>query len=743
MTQQDLAIEIPKPSAPFECQDDGQVRAILIHGIVVYHFRLTDTTAMRHVAVMLYLNDHATQGEIATAWKTTIRSVNKWVARYRDQGLEGLRDKRTGPPVTVTDEVKREIHTCRKNRMKVREIAQKLNIGLGSVCRVLYNRTQDELLFPEEEALDAVEDEADEQSVLLPETDETMPEVTENEVVVTVASTSVIDPLDRGVDRACARLGLLEDAKPIFADCPSVEYAGALLAVALLSKDCFLDTVKRTYRSIGPAFYGLRTIFVTLFLMAVLRIKTPERMNRLNGLKLGRILGLDRSPSVKTIRRKLRRLSRRQQATNTMNLVGQDRVAGLPLLEAFLYVDGHVQCYYGIGKLGKTFSTSRNQVVSGLTDYWINLADGTPLLCIPTELNEHMTQVLPKLVMHARKLCGGRRLTVIFDRGGSSAAVYEKLLALGCDFIAYNKNAKAILISDFTEEATTINQKTYTHAPYDREIKQAVYERRANGRYRRTKRTVSLREVIVLRDDGGQTAVVTSRRDLSSVRTAEAIFSRWTQENYLKYMTSEYLLDHLCVYGTEPVSPGIDRPNPERVALEKQVKSLRKHLATALRVNLEAMTDHQLYQAEKEFETLHQGKKGERIRALGDALRRVRRQASSLPKRISAQDKKRIPAESRLVTNLVKMTAYHIEGQLAQIARAYSRQINGNERGIVAGFMCTSGSLEVSGNLLRIKLQKQATPKLTGILKHLCDDMTVIAAHYPGTELRMVFDVES
>ena len=64
-----------------------------------------------------------------------------------------------------------------------------------------------------------------------------------------------------------------------------------------------------TYKTLGPSFYGLRTTVVCLFLLALLRIKRPENLKEYSPENLGRILGLDRAPEVKTVRRKLKRLS--------------------------------------------------------------------------------------------------------------------------------------------------------------------------------------------------------------------------------------------------------------------------------------------------------------------------------------------------------------------------------------------------------------------------------------------------
>ena len=69
------------------------------------------------------------------------------------------------------------------------------------------------------------------------------------------------------------------------------------------------------------------------------------------------------------------------------------------------------------------------------------------------------------------------------------------------------------------------------------------------------------------------------------------------------------------------------------------------------------------------------------------------------------------------------------------------RGVNGNPRGIVDGFMKTSGALRVEPNRLRIILQPQSTPTRTRILEHLCRRASALAVVYPGTTLRLSFEV--
>ena len=134
------------------------------------------------------------------------------------------------------------------------------------------------------------------------------------------------DADDRCGDRALARLGLLDDATPLFADRPGVRQAGVLLTIPLLVRSRLLDVFLGVYHSLGPAFYGLRTTVLVLFVAALLRIKRPEHFKEHNPRELGHLLGLDRAPEVKTVRRKLEELAARRRALEVMMAMAKQRI---------------------------------------------------------------------------------------------------------------------------------------------------------------------------------------------------------------------------------------------------------------------------------------------------------------------------------------------------------------------------------------------------------------------------------
>ena len=80
-------------------------------------------------------------------------------------------------------------------------------------------------------------------------------------------------------------------------------------------------------------------------------------------------------------------------------------------------------------------------------------------------------------------------------------------------------------------------------------------------------------------------------------------------------------------------------------------------------------------------------------------------------------------------------------GKTAEILSFHYKGVNGNERGLISDMLKSSGSIKVDNGILRISIAGQSTPNRTRMLKALCNEITVTAAKFPGTELRMVFDI--
>src|SRR2546430_15264147 len=172
--------------------------------------------------------------------------------------------------------------------------------------------------------------------------------------------------------------------------------------------------------------------------MALLRIKRPEHLKERDPAAFGRLLGLDRAPEVKTLRRRLTRLAAHHCAEQLGAELARRRVDQRGHLMGFLYVDGHVRAYHGQRAISsEPYVARRHLAMPASTDYWINDRSGDPLFVITGEIDAALTKALPRLLREVRDLVGERRVTIVFDRGGWSPKLFDTMIKDRFDLLTY------------------------------------------------------------------------------------------------------------------------------------------------------------------------------------------------------------------------------------------------------------------------------------------------------------------
>jgi hypothetical protein len=552
------------------------------------------------------------------------------------------------------------------------------------------------------------------------------------------------DPRDRSGDRALARQGLLADAVPLFADAESLPRAGVLLAVPLLVRHGLIEAFVKVYGSLQPSFYGLRTIVVTLFLAALLRIKRPEHFKEHRPEDLGAIVGLDRAPEVKTVRRKFTRLAAMGRAGELMEESARRRIAEDEDRVAFLYVDGHVREYHGKFPLFQAKKAQRQVVTPAATDTWVHDADGEPLLVVTSQINAKLTQVLEPILADVRRLVGSpRRITVIFDRGGFSPKLFARLIDAGFDVITYRKGkVRKLAAGQFAAVKEKIDgvwrEYTLCDRPRVRVGTLPAEKTRRRKRGKAKKLYLWMREVRVQRDDGRQTPILTNRRDLSAVIVAYRIFFRWRQENYFKYMAEEFALDALVEYGPEDLPETTDCRNPRWLRLTRQlqqaraeIKRLESELGKQAENNAEAtrptMRGFKIAHAELR-DQLHQAQA---------KVERLLRKRKKTPARVPASDRKTLKQEKKLIADAIKMAAYQVETQLMGMLQEHYARADEEGRTLLHAAFPSPARLEVGQGELRVTIAAQSSPHRTAALAALCEQLDALAVPFPGTHLRL------
>jgi len=248
--------------------------------------------------------------------------------------------------------------------------------------------------------------------------------------------------------------------------------------------------------------------------MALLRIKRPESLKEHSPEDLGRVLGLDRAPEVKTLRRKLSRLAAPGRTTEFGRALAVRRVAARGAAMGFLYVDGHVRVYHGERTLPKAHVARMRLPMPATSDYWVNDATGEPLFVVTAEANAGLVKMLPIVLDEIRALVGERRVTVVFDRGGWSPRLFQSLVSEGFDILTYRKERwRPVPKNRFKVYRLLIDGRGIEYALADQGV------RPPGGRLR-------LRQVTRLTESGHRTPIITSRRDLAAAEVAYRMLER-------------------------------------------------------------------------------------------------------------------------------------------------------------------------------------------------------------------------
>src|SRR5208283_2568033 len=84
-----------------------------------------------------------------------------------------------------------------------------------------------------------------------------------------------------------------------------------------------------------------------------------------------------------------------------------------------------------------------------------------------------------------------------------------------------------------------------------------------------------VREVRHLSEKGHQSAILSTDYRSDLTRVAAAMFARWCQENFFKYMRQNFGLDRLIEYGTQSIPDTTRVVNPDWRQLDSQLRSQR------------------------------------------------------------------------------------------------------------------------------------------------------------------------
>ena len=705
-----------------------------------------DRRSFRMFTAQLCCQGVCTQAQIIRVFGVSKNSLLRSIAKYRQEGIDGFYQSRKGRgPSVMTTEVIAQAQKLLDLGHARSEVAKELGIQYDTLRKAI---NQGRLREP-----------------VPPPAEELVPKPAASDPPVAASDKSTRSDADaaagnemgiactRPCERVMASIGRLPGgATTEFQSCRDVSYGGVLCTLPALAENGLFDHLETL--PVLSGYYTTLHVMLLLAYMALCRIKAVESLQYEAPGELGKLLGLDRIPEVRCLRKKLSQLSQQEAPQRWAGVLSQDWMQQRVELAGTLYVDGHVRLYHGrLTKLPRRYVSRQRLCLRGTTDYWVNDAIGQPFFSVERPVDQGLLEALrsdivPRLLQDvpgqptAEQLAADPHLSrflIIFDREGYSPAFFREMWQqhrIAC--ITYHKYPKEAWPQSWFIEVQVTMPGGEIVAMKLAEMGSWIGSRDEG---------LWVREVRKLTTSGHQTSLVSSDYGQSGLENAADLFSRWCQENFFRYMMEQFAIDALNEYRTEPI-PGTNRPvvNPARRELDRQVRSLKTKL-TQRQSRFAAVTLHP--QAElSEIQKWERQKADlqEQIEQLENELATLKDRRQSTPKHLAWDDlpqeqkfERLAPSRKRL-TDTVKLVAYRAETAMAMIVREQLSHVD--EARCLIRDLCRSDAdiqpNEAAG-LLEVRLHTLANPRSNRAIQHLLDHLNAAEFTYPGTNLRLTY----
>ena len=540
-----------------------------------------------------------------------------------------------------------------------------------------------------------------------------------------------------------------------------LSYGGLLLTLPSLLACGLLRHIDRFEKVEG--YYTATQVFISLSFLMLLRINKLEQTDTVSAGELGRCLGLDRIPEVKTLRNRIAQFCQASNVEEWLSLLSHDWMEADEAMEGVLYVDGHVNLYYGKQtQMPKRFVSRLRLCMSGSTDYWVNDRLGEPFFVVHKTLNEGMIKVLkediiPRLnkeVPHqpseAELVANDKlhRYMLVFDREGYSVEFFDYLAEQRVAFCSYRKNVK----EDWGEEEFTdyeiITPSGETEIMQLAERQTVLYGKKEKGE---KQPEIRVREIRKKTASGHQTSIITTNQILTMVKIALLMFARWGQENFFKYMVESFGIDSITSYFKNRIPDSSLVINPPYRELDRQHKKITAQ-----------MNNKKLKYAELSLQDKEMSKK--EIERYAEKKSNIQMEIEDLEKqRTTVIEKKKVTEkkivfkeldenqkfntsvnERKFFLDTIKIIAYRAETALCniikkqmaspQLARTLIRKLYSSDADI---------ELDQKKALLIVKIHRTNHWADDCILDYLCSHLNDTETVFPATNLTCLFKLVS
>ena len=486
--------------------------------------------------------------------------------------------------------------------------------------------------------------------------------------------------------------------------------------------------------------------------MALTRLKSIESFRYCAPGEWGKLLGLDRIPEARTLRNKVQHLSQDNHATDWSAELCRYWMELAPEQAGVLYIDGHVRVYNGSQtQLPKHHVARQKLCLRATTDYWVNAMDGQPFMVVnkvadPGLISTIENDILPELELRvpdqAQRISAAsspypHKFTLVYDREGYSPELMARMKTRQFAVHTYHKfpgdNWSETEFGDYDLTLPTGQTAHFKLAERGTCLSNNLW----------------VREIRKLTERGHQTSVLSTDYQSDLTRIAVAMFARWSQENYFKYMREHYNLDSLADYRVETITDPIRVVNPVHRNLDGKVKSqvskLNRMLSSFGAMHFDGTLDDGMDAFLDRKATLREDIEQQKI--IVETLKTTRK---GTQRHVNVQDLpeeekfKQLSTQSKHLVDTLKMISYRAETAMANSVRENLSHPD-ETRTLLRTLYKTEADLlpDIENNILTIRLHHLANVMSDNVIEKLCTELNATETLFPRTNLRMVFKVGS
>jgi len=583
---------------------------------------------------------------------------------------------------------------------------------------------------------------------------------------VSTASLRSQEDATQAMGKACCNV--VERASLGAISCPvefenqtDLQYGGVLVTLPSLLACGILQGISRF--DLSKIYYTTTQIFLSLAFMVMLRVKQLEQSKSLSCGELGRCMGMDRTPSVQTLRNRLGSFTSLSDVSQWSLELSRYWMAD-DAINGVLYVDGHVNIYYGKSvKMPERYVSRMRLCLRGSTDYWVNGAIGQPYFVVHKTVNEGLIKsltndIIPELDKSipgqptAEQLAENPKLhryMLVFDREGYSVPFFLELQEKRIAFCTYRKNVKdKWAISEFAEYAVKdVSGETVRLKLAEREV--TLYTKKEKGKSRES---IRVREIRKLTPSGHQTSIISTNFSLSITEIGIYMFARWCQEIFFKYAMESFGIDFLICNEPKSIPDTYTIPNPDYLSLCQEHKSISGKLAGQMRKLAEKVIETDAELGERKMKK-YLSQKAEILQSVDifkSELETIKLKKKDVSKRIEVDVTEPNNAlltvinERKQLMDTIKIIGYRAESALVNQIRPLMSKPE-EARTLIRSIYQSNADLMVDKQNSRLCVLLHhsnfaATDKIISVLFKILNETETV---FPGSDLKLFFSLVS